>query len=161
MKTLKEFLGERSEIERSRADEKKAIQQEWIWAVRGLIQQLKDWLVESDADHLLEIDEILHRIRENDVGVYTVPGLVIHYEAREIQIVPVARMVVGPLLSDGIIRMNRAFGRVDITDGAEKFMLFRSQKDPSDEWMIVEDRGYTVRKFDRPAFEEAIQSLLE
>ena len=30
MKTLREFLTERAEIERGRADEKKAIQQEWI-----------------------------------------------------------------------------------------------------------------------------------
>jgi hypothetical protein len=161
MKTLKEFLDERAEIERSRADEKKAIQQEWIWAVRRLIQQIKDWLVDSDTNHLLKIIESSCELREVNVGVYAVPRLIIRFEAREVRVDPIARMVVGPLLSDGMIRMNRAFGRVDLTDGTEKFMLFRSQKDPSDEWMIVEDRGYTVRKFDRPAFEEALQSLLE
>jgi hypothetical protein len=161
VKTLKEFLSERAEIERGRADEKKALQQEWIWAVRRLVQQIKDWLVDSDPSHLLEIDESYYEQREVDVGVYTAPGLVIRHEAREVRILPVARMVVGPLLSDGIIRMNRALGRVDMTDGTEKYMLFRTQKDPSDEWVIVEERGYTTRKFDRPAFEEAIQSLLE
>jgi DNA/RNA-binding domain of Phe-tRNA-synthetase-like protein len=57
--------------------------------------------------------------------------------------------------------MARAFGRVDLTDGGEKFMIFRSRKDPEDEWMIVEDRGYVVRKFDRRSFEDAMQSLLE
>jgi hypothetical protein len=161
VKTLKEFLTERAEIERSRADEKKATQQEWIWAVRQLIQQMQEWLTDSDPEHLLEIDERYHELREVNVGVYTAPGLVVRHETREVRIVPIARMVVGPLLSDGEVRMKRAFGRVDMTDGGEKFMLFRSQRDPSDEWMIVEDRGYVVRKFDRQAFEEAMQSLLE
>jgi hypothetical protein len=161
VKTLEEFLAERSEIERSRADEKKAIQQEWIWAVRRLMGQIQEWLQDADPGRSLEIKESYCEIREVNVGVYSVPGLVILHEAREIRIVPVARMVVGPLLSDGGARMSRAFGRVDMTDGGEKFMLFRSQMDPSDEWVIVEDRGYVVRKFDRQAFEEAMQSLLE
>jgi hypothetical protein len=30
-----------------------------------------------------------------------------------------------------------------------------------DEWVIVEDEGYTVDRFDRQAFEKAMQSLLE
>ena len=161
MKTLKEFLAERAEIEHGRADEKKAIQQEWIGAVRRLIQQIKDWLADSDTNHLLEIAESSHELREMDVGVYTAPGLVVREEAREVRILPVARMVVGPLLVDSSIRMTRAFGRVDLTDGGEKFMLFRTQKDPSDEWMIVEDRGYTVTKFNRQTFEEAMLRLLE
>jgi hypothetical protein len=55
----------------------------------------------------------------------------------------------------------QCFGRVDLTDGGEKFMLFRSQMDPSDEWIIVEDKGYTAKKFDRQSFEEAMQSLLQ
>jgi hypothetical protein len=161
VKTLKEFLAERAETERGRAEEKKAIQQEWIWAVRRLIQQIQEWLIDSDPGHLLEVKESYHEFREVNVGVYTAPGLVIRDEAREVRIVPVARMVVGPLLADGGVRMNRAFGRVDMTDGAEKFMLFRSQKGPSDEWVIVDDRGYVVRKFDRQTFEEAMQRLLE
>ena len=161
MKTLKEFLAERAEIERNRADEKKAIQQEWIWAVRRLIAQIQEWLQDADPGRFLEVKESYYELREVNVGVYTAPGLVIRHEAREVRIVPVARMVVGPFLSDGGVRMNRAFGRVDMTDGGEKFMLFRSQMDPSDEWVIVEDRGYVVRKFDREAFEEAMQGLLE
>ncbi len=50
--------------------------------------------------------------------------------------------------------MKRSFGRVNLTDGVEKFMLFRSQKDHSDEWQIVEDRTYVVRKFHRQSFEQ-------
>jgi hypothetical protein len=161
VRTLEEFLTEREEMERGRADEKIAVQKEWIGAVRRLIDQMTEWLRAADKKHLLEIEETQYKLREVDVGVYRVPGLVIWLEANEVRIVPIARMVVGPELSNGIIRVTRSFGRVDITDGGEKFMLFRSQKDPSDEWVIVEDRAYTFKRFDREAFEEATQSLLQ
>ena len=126
-----------------------------------MIQPIQEWLVDSDPGHLLDLEESYHELREVNVGVYTAPGLVVRDEAREVRIVPIARMVVGPLPADSGVRMNRAFGRVDMTDGGEKFMLFRSEKDPSDEWVIVDDRGYVVRKFDRQTFEEAMQRLLE
>ncbi len=161
MKTLKEFLSERAEIERGRADDKKALQNEWIRAVRRLNQQIGEWLLDADQERLLKIDERYYEIREVDVGVYNVPGLVIRMEAREVRTVPIARLVVGPELSNGIIRVTRSFGRVDLTDGGEKFMLFRSQKDPSDEWVIVEEKAYTLKRFDREAFEEATLSLLQ
>ncbi len=161
MKTLKDFLAEHAEIERGRADEKRAMQQEWTGALHRLIGQIREWLVDSDPEYLLEIEESHHEIREVNVGVYTAPGLVIRLEAREVRLMPIARKVVGPLLSGETIRMARAFGRVDMTNGGEKFTIFRSRKDPSDEWMIVEDWGHVVRKFDRQAFEEAMQILLK
>jgi hypothetical protein len=159
VKTLKEFLAEHAEIERGRADEKRDLQQEWTGALHRLIGQIREWLRDSDPEYLLEIEESDHEIRGVDVGVYTAPGLVIRLEAREVRLVPIARKVVGPLLSGDEIRMTRAFGRVDLTDGGAKFMIFRSRKDP-DQWMIVKDWGHIVNRFDRRAFEEAMQSLL-
>jgi hypothetical protein len=160
VKTLKEFLAEHAEIERGRADEKRAIQQEWISALRRLIQQIQEWLADSDPEHLLEIEERYHEIREVDVGVYTAPGLVIHLEAREVRLVPIARKVVGPHLSNGFIQVRRAFGRADLIGGGKKYLLYRSRTDPADEWVIVEDDGFRVKELDRQAFEEALQSLL-
>jgi hypothetical protein len=161
MKTLKEFLHERAEIERGHADEKNTIQQEWIGSVMRLIEQIKEWLREADDEHLLEIEGKWHRLREIDVGVYHAPGLVIRLEAREVQVTPVARMVVGPELSNGLIRVDHAFGRVDLSDGEKTFLLFRARMDPSDEWILVEDEGFTVDQLDRQAFEKAMQSLLQ
>jgi hypothetical protein len=160
VKTLKEFLAEHAEIERGRAKEKKAMQQEWRESLHRLVQQIQEWLRDSDPEHLLEVEETHHDIREFNVGAYTAPGLVIRLEAREVQLIPIARKVVGPLLSGDTISMARAFGRVDLTNGGEKFMIFRSRMDP-EEWMIVEERGYVAKKFDRQAFEDAMQSLLE
>jgi hypothetical protein len=160
MKTLQEFLSDRAEIERGKADEKKAVQSEWISAVRRLIQQIREWLRDADRENLLKIDEEYRELREENVGVYAAPVLIVRLEAREVSVLPIARMVVGPYLSNGIVKVNRCFGRVDLTDGANKFMLFRTQKDPSDEWVSVDDDGYRIAKFDRQAFEQAMQSLL-
>ena len=74
---------------------------------------------------------------------------------------PISRMVVGPSLSNGIIHVARAFGRVDLKSGDRKYLLFRSQIEPNESWVIVEDEGFTVKRFDRDSFEEAMQSLLQ
>jgi hypothetical protein len=161
VKTLKEFLAEHAEIERGRADEKRAMRQEWTESLHRLIGQIQGWLTDSDPDHLLEVEESYHEIREVDVGVYTAPGLVIRLEAREVRLIPIARKVVGPHLSNGLIHVKRAFGRADLIDGGKKYLLYRSQADPTDEWVIVEDDGFVVQKLDRQTFEEAMQSLLE
>jgi hypothetical protein len=161
VKTLKEFLAEHAEIERGRADEKRAMQREWIESLRRLIGQIREWLVDSDPQHLLEVEESYHEIREVDVGVYTAPGLVIRLEAREVRLIPIARKVAGPYLSNGLIRVKRAFGRADLIAGGRKYLLYRSQAEPADEWVIVEDDGFRVKELDRQAFEEAAQSLLQ
>jgi hypothetical protein len=161
VKTLKEFLAEHAEIERGRADEKRAMQQEWIGSLHRLIGQIREWLQDSDPEHLLKVEESYHEIREVDVGVYTAPGLAIRLEAREVRLIPIARKVAGPHLSNGLIHVRRAFGRTDLIGGGKKYLLFRSQADPTDDWVIVEDDGFRVKKLDRPAFEEALQSLLQ
>lgn len=161
MQTLKEFLSARAAVERGRADEKKALQTEWIWAVRRLVQQVKDWLSDADQEKLLQVKEDHQEVRESELGVYSVPRLIIQLEAREVRLTPVARMVVGPNLSNGMIRVTRAFGRVDLTSGDRRYLLFRSQKEPDDAWAIVEDEGFTVKRLDRESFEEAMQSLLQ
>jgi hypothetical protein len=161
VKTLKEFLSDRAEIERGRADAKKALQTEWIWSVRRLVQQVRDWLSDADQEGLLTIKEDYQEIRESELGVYTVPRLLIQLQAQEVSFVPISRMVVGPNLSNGMVHIARAYGRVDLKSGDRKYLLFRSQKEPTDSWVIVEDEGFTVKRFDRDSFEEAMQSLLQ
>ena len=161
MQTLKEFLSARAAVERGRADEKKALQTEWIGSVRRLVQQVTEWLSDADQEKVLRVKEDYQEVREIELGVYTVPRLLIQLQAQEVRLIPVARMVVGPHLSNGIIHVKRAFGRVDLTSGERRFLLFRSQKEPEDVWAIVEDEGFTVKRFDRESFDEAMQSLLQ
>ncbi len=58
MKTLKEFLSERAEIERGRADDKKD-RPEGMDLGRTALEpdQIKKWLQAADKEHLLEIEE--------------------------------------------------------------------------------------------------------
>jgi hypothetical protein len=159
MSTLKEFLKDRAEIERGRANEKLAIQQEWKAAVERLINQIFAWLKEADELQVLKIEEEWHHLREVSVGVYNVPGLVIRLEAQEVRVVPIARDVVGPVGDAGTVR-RRSLGRVDLKNAGNKYMLFRTERDP-DQWVIVDDVGYLVREWNRQTFDEAIQSLLQ
>jgi hypothetical protein len=159
MSTLKEFLKDRAEIELGRLSEKMAIQQEWKAAVERLITQIFGWLKDADELNILKIEEEWHQLREVSVGVYNVPGLVIRLEADEVRLVPVARDVVGPAGEAGTIR-GRSLGRVDLKNAGNKYMLFRTEKDP-DRWVIFDDESYTVREFDRQSFDEAMQSLLQ
>ncbi len=161
MKTLKEFLSDRAEIERGKADDKKALQTEWTCAVRRLVQLIREWLADADQEKMLTIKEDYQEIRELELGVYTVPRLLIRLDSQEVALVPISRMVVGPNLSNGIIHVARAFGRVDLKSGDRKYLLFRSQIEPNESWVIVEDEGFTVKRFDRDSFEEAMQSLLQ
>ena len=69
--------------------------------------------------------------------------------------------MVGPLSSTGVIHVSRAYGRVDLTDGLQKYMIFRVENDPEDRWSIVEQDGFRMRAFDQVAFEEAFKALLE
>jgi hypothetical protein len=161
MKTLEEFLHERAEIERGRADEKTAVQQEWIGAVRRLLDQMTAWLREADQDHLLEIEETSHTLREFHAGVYTAPGLVIRLDARQVQAIPTASRAVGPYLENGEIRVRTGFGQVNLTDGGRKFRLYRSHREPADEWVVMENDRREVKRLDRQAFEEVMQSLLQ
>ena len=69
--------------------------------------------------------------------------------------------VAGPTSLTGVIHVPRAYGRVDMTNGLSKFMLFRVEKEPEDRWNIIEQDSYQMRPFDRASFEETLQSLLE
>src|SRR5437868_3005920 len=112
MSTLKEFLTSRAEIERERLDEKLAIQNEWRAAVLRLIEQIVAWLQDADARRILEIHDDSHLLREVNVGVYNLPGLVIRLEAEEVRVVPIARNAVGPVEDIGSTRIRRSLGRV-------------------------------------------------
>jgi hypothetical protein len=80
---------------------------------------------------------------------------------RELRVEPIARNVAGPLSATGVIHVSRAYGRVDLTDGLQRFMIFRVEKDPEDRWSIIKQDGFRMEAFDQCAFEEAFKALLE
>ena len=52
-----------------------------------------------------------------------------------------------------------ADGRVDITDGIRKYMLYRTLKDGQETWYAVDER-FQAAPLDRSRFEAILQDLL-
>ena len=135
---------------------------EWVSAIDRLNQQIRDWLTDSDPDHrFLEVRELPCQLREQGIGTYEARGLLIRVGRLEVRVEPIARYVAGPHSATGVIHVSRAFGRVDLTDGLQKFMIFRVEKDPEDRWSLIEQDGFRLQPFDRSAFEEAFKALLQ
>ncbi len=160
--SLKDYIASQAQklrIEESQAGHRR---DEWVGAVDRLNGRIKAWLTDADPEHkILAVSEVPCQLREEGIGSYEARGLIISAGRRELRVEPIARNVVGPLSSTGVIHVSRAYGRVDLTDGLEKFMIFRVEKDPEDRWSIIEQDGFRMRDFDRGAFEEAFKALLE
>jgi hypothetical protein len=101
------------------------------------------------------------QLRDAGIGTYDAPFVLIELGAREVSIKPIARFVAGPSSSTGAIRILRAFGRVDMTNGLEKYLIFRTEKELDGPWIIIEEDGYRSQPFNRDTFESAFQRLLE
>jgi hypothetical protein len=160
--SLKEFIA--SQAQKLRDEESQAANKrdEWLAAVDRLIQKITTWLTYADPDHaVLEVHETPYQLREEGIGSYEARGLTISAGRRELRVEPIARNVAGPLSSTGVIHVSRAYGRVDLTDGLQKFMIFRVEKVPADQWSIIEQDGFRMRTFDQAAFDEAVKALLQ
>jgi hypothetical protein len=160
MKALAQFLKEEAVQQRAQADAIAADVQAWERSVNRLVQQMEDWLRLADPERILRIETTTHYLREEGIGQYILYGLSILLGAREVEVIPVARKVVA-VFDDDIAPARRAQGRVDLTNGEWKYMLYRFVLDQDDRWMIVDDRDYRKRPFDQSSFEEAMVSLLE
>jgi len=156
--SLKEFLAGEADKLRNEQSDAMTKRREWIAAVDRLLAQIKDWLQEADPEQILMIQETSHQLRERMIGTYEVHGLSIGVGLREIRVTPVARYVAGPMSSTGTIR---AHGRVDLTNGFSKYMLFRTDPIADGIWIIIEQDGYRTQPFNRESFESACRNLLE
>jgi hypothetical protein len=159
--SLKEFLA--SEAEKLRGEQPEALRKrdEWVGAVERLLAQMKEWLDEADANHVLTFKAGRMPLREVGIGDYEVPVLFVEIGVRQVSIKPVARFVAGPLSSTGATHVLKSYGRVDMASPLEKFLLFRTQREPEDRWVVFEEDGYRSQPYDRESFESAFQRLLE
>jgi hypothetical protein len=159
--SLREFLA--SDAEKLRGEQAEAMgkREEWIESVRQLIDQIKEWLKDADEKHVLMIDGSPIRISERGLGTYEVPALTIGLGTREVRVKPIARYVGAPLRATALLQVPRAYGRVDLTNGLDRYLIFRVEKEGGDRWRIVEQDGPLVEPFNRKSFETAFQRLLE
>jgi hypothetical protein len=159
--SLKEFLA--SEAEKLRSEQAEALtkRQEWIASVDRLIARIKDWLAQADTKRILMIEEAPLRLSEQGLGTYEIPSLTIGLGPREVRIKPVARFVATPMRSTGIIFVPRVHGRVDMTDGLDKYLIFRVETEPQDRWSIIKQESSRLEPFDENSFASALEGLLE
>jgi hypothetical protein len=158
METFKEWLAEQAERKSDVADRQERIKQ-WIESVTALFSQIETWLDEDGANTVLRTQQNVLRKREEGLGMYEVPQLNILLFDRLVEIVPAARNVGGGLGT----RSNPGFrpeGRVDMTNGAEKYMLYHVGTSTGKKWVVVDDAKYTIRDLDKETFEAALQDLL-
>jgi hypothetical protein len=154
--TLHEFLlknAPRDEIRRRQC------RQEWVAAVDQLLAQLRAWLSEADTAGLLDLEPLEFEKREQGLGAYHVKGLAINFGERTVKVVPVGRTVLAHLGPYAEAGHHNAEGRVDITNGAYKYFLYRKLTEAGEQWLVQGERS-DIRPLDREQFEAILQDLL-
>jgi hypothetical protein len=157
--TLREFLlqnAPRVEQEKQR----RQAREQWIAAVDRLLAQLRGWIRETGTAELLDLEPLELEKREQGLGAYRINGLAIHFGESIVKVMPVGRHVLanlGPYADPG---HERAEGRVDITNGAYKYILYRKLNDAGQEQWLVQNEESGIRPLDRERFEAILTDLL-
>jgi hypothetical protein len=159
MGSLQEFLDEQAERIRTENSKAALMRMEWVAAVDRLMDQIKDWIAQADPKRILTIEEQTITIREERIGSYEVRALTIILGISSVRVQPIGRYVMGPLEQTQAYRPIRVYGRVDLTNGLEKYMVFRDAGGPDSRWFITNQDGYESRAFDRDALEATLQRL--
>jgi hypothetical protein len=157
--TLREFLlnnAPRTEEVRRR----RQWREEWIAAVDKLLAQLRTWLKDADAADILDIQTVELEKREAGLGTYHIRGLVINFGERTVKVVPIGRTVLAHLGKYAEAGHENAEGRVDITNGAYKYYLYRKLTNTLDDQWLIQDERSDIRPLDREPFEAILQDLL-
>jgi hypothetical protein len=138
---------------------------EWVGALRRLLDQIQDWLRAADPEGLLEVEPYEVQRAESRLGIYDAPALKIRLNTDEADLLPIGRYAFGPLSAvvhralHGVAGTDGpAAGRVDITDGERRYMLFRDIKADPERWFAVDDQA-RVNPFDQAHLEAILQDL--
>lgn len=158
-RTLSEVLHEYAVTHHQQVEERRALRDEWVAAVRQLVNQIKEWLALADKDGVLRIDPEVYELGEESLGWYEAPGLTVYLGPRKVRLKPVGRATTGRRI-EGVPGTPQAQGRVDLTAGGTTFMLFRSPDDAGERWYVVSQDGVQGKPLTRDSFDEAMARLL-
>ena len=156
--SFKEWLAEEEERGRTRTQRAKLIE-DWTDSVSDLFAQMIRWLAEDDTGKLFLVETGKLKKDEQGIGFYEVAVIRLSLSSRFVDLIPIGRNIVGGIGKHGDLGF-RSEGRVDMTNGVDKFMLYRAITQNGKEWMIVDDEDYEVRSLTKATFEEALQELL-
>ena len=160
---FQEFLGRKAE--KSGIRERNRQRDEWLGAIRRLLDQIEGWLKDADPENLLEIVSYDVERVEGRLGIYDAPALKIRLGTDEVDVVPVGslrdRTLAGPGddVALGIEGTNGpAAGRVDVTNGERKYLLLRDASSGTDRWYVLDDRSEAA-VLDRARLESILEDL--
>lgn len=131
--------------------------EEWMAAFCRLREDIRRWL-EEDGEGVIEIDDRWVERRDRGLGIYSMPALRIVVGDQSVDVIPVARNVIGVFRLPGGAEV-RASGRADVTDGVQKVALYRIIHDGHDAWYVVDDASNAV-PLTRETFEKALMDLM-
>jgi hypothetical protein len=131
---------------------------EWIAALDQFYEQIMSWIRESDSKGLLIIERMQIDRHEPRLGTYLAPALKISLGDAAVRVVPMGRDVRGSYRNEAGTEC-RYEGRVDITDGLRKYVLYRVADEGSQAWVVSGDLELPTR-FDRAELEKILWDLL-
>ncbi len=156
---FRDFLRQQAEKHQAEAKANKALVDDWRAAVERLFTQMRGWLKEDDPEGVIQIEDGQEDITEPGLGRYSVPRMDLHAFGKWIGIIPKARKTVGTAKPPQQATPQRATGRVDITDELRRYVLYRTQQDGRDVWLI-DDLDSGQQPLDQGTFEKALMSYL-
>lgn len=146
---FQEFLEQKAEEAGVR--ERHRQRSEWLVAIGGLLDQIREWLRIADSGNFLEIVPYEVERVEGRLGIYDAPALKIRLGTDEVDVVPVGRYAIGPLPAQTLNSAlgiegtdGPAAGRVDITNGERKYLLLRDGSTGQDRWYAFDDKSKAV-----------------
>lgn len=157
MTNFKEWLAEQA-VRQSNGVDRQARIKEWIQSVTDLLNQIEVWIREDDSNRVLTLQSFHSQRREVGLGIYSIPLLQIALFDQIVEVVPLSRNVAG-----GVVNRNgtelRTEGRVDLSNGAEKYMMYHVRDSNGLKWVIVDDKRYETGELTKERFQAALQDL--
>lgn len=92
------------------------IKDEWVLALKELMDQIKQWVNETQQEQALLVQEHSLEKDEHYIGSYTAPALNLIAESCNVEVLPVGRFAIGSI------------GRVDVTNHKLSHTLLYSSK---------------------------------
>jgi hypothetical protein len=145
--------------EEAQSSERLQRRAEWLRAYEDFKEQIRRWLREDGLEERIEIHPEWVQRREGGLGTYNIEGLRIDIGDSSVKVVPISRNVIGYVNLPGGGEF-RASGRVDITDGIHKYVLYRTIQDGQDVWYAVDEDRYAVTPFTRERLQKILMDLM-
>lgn len=158
-RTLSDLLHEYAVNHHARVEAIRVRREEWIATVRCLMDQFRQWLQEADKEGVLYVVERTEEFAEQAMGRYEVPALEVTLGPTRVKIKPMGRSTIGRI-GEGGNTGPKAEGRVDITDGTTRYVLYRALEGQGSHWVVIDPENHRSRPLTRELFEDVMARLL-